>query len=51
MSMTHKLKELSDREELIGPNEGTPAPVPGGASWVVQGMELEVNQYAPEFAC
>lgn len=46
MSMTQKLKELSEREERTVHTEGTPPPVPGAAAWVVQGMELEVIQYA-----
>lgn len=44
--MTEKLRELSEREESNVTSGGTPPPLPGAAAWVVQGMELEVNQYA-----
>lgn len=45
MSMAHKLKELTDKEEsssMIGAHR---AGAPGAALWVVQGMDLEVAQW------
>ena len=46
MSMAHKLKELSEREDGLSQVSNLPITGPGASSWVVAGISLEVAQYA-----